>query len=557
MATQAVSLPIVAGGLGAGASTAFMSKEKTVTITGLSGNITIEASNDGVTWCPKVSMSAGSGESQKTVSLVCKEMRVNATGGGASTVFVAAERSQVRFASLAAPANGPGASVDVTQLGQFNTAIADVSGGQVTLEISQDDVNFAEAEGFSSFTQTGCDSGMLPAKFARAVGKNYSGSGIELAACDDAGAAIVEPRTCLIYDQGGTDEGNRYTDFHALMEAKAAISGPVRICVEGPDFTFNSIPAPPAGTVYDFVNTEFYVDAQVIFVLFSGAQDWNALPEFNARTVGLYVFGCSQAAYDTSRGTNSAKNQANLLVCNIGRIFLDQFGGTPIIKVTAGRQVVIGSRSGGVALDLFFGAELIELEDDGELVYLPQSGSCRIAPDMIKSTAVGDGRIAALPNVGASRDQWELENQSNYSGAVIDTQPLGQPGVAELYNERHAANPPRAMDGVGAPTVHTAAVTADHGDLLLCDSDGGDFTVTLKSALGHFGEKVTVVNLGTNPANKVTIAPAAGETIVNGPITLAGAAAVAGVSPAGATQELKIIRSEDNVVAANRVWVAL
>jgi hypothetical protein len=434
--------------------------------------------------------------------------------------------------------------------------------GSVSFEISCDGVVWSPD--FRTLTADGCFTKEISASFIRAVGTNAAVASIGVSSQEDAGgAALTEPRTCLIYAPLGTDEGTCYTDFNELMAAKAAIKGPVRICVTGPDFSFLAVP-PPTTAPYDFINTEFFVDAHVIFVLFTGAQDWNALPSFSSRTVGLYLFDISQPAYDTSRGTNSPLNQANLLGGNEGRNFLSQFFGTfPMVKVTAGRQVVFGSRNGGLTVEEFTGGgagpEMIELEDDGEFVYLPQGGQGRFDKTMVKSTVVGDGRIAVVPFTGCSRDQFEFENQSGYSGAVIASQPLGQPGVAELYNERQAPNPPTAMDAPGAPTVYTAAVTADHGDLILCDSDGGSFTLTLKSALGHFGEKVTIMNIGADPTKFVTIAAAAGETIVNGPVDVPGKAAVAGppAEPAGTSKTLKIIRSEDNVVAANRVWAVL
>ncbi len=282
MGTQNVSLPVVAGGLGASTNVGVLEAKKTLIIEGIAGAITVEASGDGVNFCSVASFSGA--KTDAVIEHVAQYMRVNATGGSANNVQVVAERGLNRFIALPAPpVNGPGASVDVSEFGCLTTITAATLSGNVGVEISADDVNFSTA--FKTFTGPGCYTEDISAKFIRAVGKGGTGD-LFVGSQEPSISGITEPATVLLYSPNNPlgDGGNRYTSFFDLYEVVKATrsQGIRRIQV---DMRFGSISTPsgpsepfPAGSATNGAEWDANRGQWV--------WDWSSILWVNAQNVG-------------------------------------------------------------------------------------------------------------------------------------------------------------------------------------------------------------------------------------------------------------------------------
>lgn len=248
--TELISLPIVAGGVGAAEPTNSLSAKKTILVTGLAGRINVEASNDGgTTWC-QIASFAGATEDQ-IVLVAAEMMRVDSSSGSASSVQVVAERSLVRSGVLpAAPADGPGAALDVSEFGCMTTvSVGDFSGkGAVNVEISGDGVEWATAY---SFKANGCQHKDISARFIRANGNGATAS-ISVGSEDPGAVANSAPIGDYVWRPGATGDdapgGNVYVGvgeegFQELYDAlqSTQFQGP-RVLWFDSQFSPDSIP---------------------------------------------------------------------------------------------------------------------------------------------------------------------------------------------------------------------------------------------------------------------------------------------------------------------------
>jgi hypothetical protein len=203
-------------------------------VTGVSGTINLEVSNDGgATWC-QIVKSFKMNASDQVDDFVAGMMRVNATTGGASEVQIVAERAIARASAIPnAPSNGPGASLDVTSFGcETTVVVAGFSGvGSINVEISGDDSEWSTA---FSFNKDGCETKNISAKFIRVNGNDATAT-VSLASVDSP-AIVGEPLTTFVFRPGATGDdapgGNVYTDEDAIIAALTATANDGKRVVE-------------------------------------------------------------------------------------------------------------------------------------------------------------------------------------------------------------------------------------------------------------------------------------------------------------------------------------
>jgi hypothetical protein len=179
MANVFLNLPLPAGnGAGVAVNTSVLGRDKTVTIAGSFTNpvtgagpaLSVQVSNDGgVTWAGIKTWSA---IGKKTFSVAAEFMRTfvqdcNPLIPMAANVDVASNDDGGLFAVLpVTPAEGTGATVDVSAFGTFNTVIVDGSfTGALHIDISEDGIDWSEA--FTFATNGGLRSKDFVARFMR------------------------------------------------------------------------------------------------------------------------------------------------------------------------------------------------------------------------------------------------------------------------------------------------------------------------------------------------------------------------------------------------------
>lgn len=175
MANLYFSLPIVANGVGAAVDVSAAGAEKTIVVQGTSvGIVTIEISCDaGVSWCE---LHTFFGTGKKVISFAANRMRVRQSGTPSAAPFVlevdvGANDNGGNFVVIPPPpANGTGATVNITALGSFTTLVAQgtFGGGVIGIQISENGTDFAEC---ATFSAAGCESKNMVGDFARAVSR--------------------------------------------------------------------------------------------------------------------------------------------------------------------------------------------------------------------------------------------------------------------------------------------------------------------------------------------------------------------------------------------------
>lgn len=220
MSTEAISLPVVAGGVGAGVAATSLQAKKTIVVSDLVGTINIEAKIGSAGWCQIASFSGPTLD--KVITYMADELRVNAENGDAATVYVIAERTSSQSVDIPVPPNnGPGADVDATMLGCLITieATGFNGNGSVNVEASGDGVNYSV---IASFQRGGCKTVATSAKFLRAVG---NGASATLAASAED-PAVTGTLTHIVFRPGATGlnapGGNVYTDWQSAYDAARA-----------------------------------------------------------------------------------------------------------------------------------------------------------------------------------------------------------------------------------------------------------------------------------------------------------------------------------------------
>lgn len=196
MANLFLDLPVPAGnGTGAPVDVSALGRVKTITVQGdLKGTITIEFSEDGSDYFPLKSF-AGKGKISKAFAAQYMRVRVSGYKTGTGNVDVGSDDIGQQFLAIPAPAgDGVGAAVDVSALGTLNTfAIAGDFSGTVTIEISEDNVDWAQC---ASFSDPGHETVEVVARYMRVrrdgVDPNNPGSAsVALGAVNDAAGAAA------------------------------------------------------------------------------------------------------------------------------------------------------------------------------------------------------------------------------------------------------------------------------------------------------------------------------------------------------------------------------
>ena len=274
MANVFLDLPVpVADGVGVAVDTSSLGKTRTFTIQGdLDGaSITIEISNDGgADFVPLISFAAGG---KKTVKVAAQFTRVrvvgSVNGAVAANCDVGSNDDGGMFVNLpAAAGDGIGASVDVSALGTFNTAV--VTGdftGQIELQISEDGTDWTTC---FTFTAPDQQSKLFVAQFMRTVRSqsNPLGPGtaeVDIGAINDAGGgggggAAGGASSCLVFQPGGGATGPVVFDTWAGVIAQLAVlkaaAGGTGGCYEIEiDDSVVSPAVIPAGGPYDLTDT--------------------------------------------------------------------------------------------------------------------------------------------------------------------------------------------------------------------------------------------------------------------------------------------------------------
>jgi len=211
MANLFFNLPLpVLNGPGAAVNVSAQGTPKSFVVAGdfPGATITIEASVDGgIVFAPVVIFQ--NGEMQKVVDVVAEFLRVNVSGRKASVPFAAnidvgANDNGAQFFTLPLPAlNGPGAAVNTSALGSFNTFIAGgvFEGARILVEVSEDGIDWAPLVQFSG--QGGLRSKVVTSDFLRT---NVSGrkatvpftGSLAVGAANDAGVSTV----IIVEDEG-------------------------------------------------------------------------------------------------------------------------------------------------------------------------------------------------------------------------------------------------------------------------------------------------------------------------------------------------------------------
>lgn len=157
MANIFLDLPMpVSDGAGASIDTSAMGKSKTAVLGGSfkGATVAVQASTDGGVVFKTIGLFSSPG--QMNINVAAEFMRVLVTGMSAepfsANMNVGANDTGGLFTALDVPSvDGPGAAVDVSELGSFTTVIAggDFVGCTLTVELSADGISFAPYHTFS------------------------------------------------------------------------------------------------------------------------------------------------------------------------------------------------------------------------------------------------------------------------------------------------------------------------------------------------------------------------------------------------------------------------
>lgn len=221
MSNKAFDLPVPGSGAGASVDVSVLGSQKTIDVSGPAGLICyIEASIDGSVWCQVESFQ---GPGKKILDVAARFLRVRVTGAAKPTnVDVASNTDGTRVATFTIVPNGTSAPVDVSELGTFNTLIADVQQQKLVLQISQDNIDWEDC--ISMVSPENCESKEFTAIWARVVDSGSGASSAALCATNDAVTVDSQKYLMFVYRQDGVRELNVYNqdtmdDLEADMQA--------------------------------------------------------------------------------------------------------------------------------------------------------------------------------------------------------------------------------------------------------------------------------------------------------------------------------------------------
>jgi hypothetical protein len=522
MSTLVVNLPIVSGGIGAAVSTAQFAAAKTVIGSGITGTVTVEASVDGVSFCPVGTLTPT--VTDLIVDVACSEMRLNAEQGDAGTLCVQAEGSQTRSASIPLPpADGPGASLDISLFGPFTTVgVEGLTAGQVGFEISCDDTNWTPD--FKSFTADGCFTKEISASFIRAVGTGAAVTSIGITSEESCcGAALTEPRTCFIFAPSQVQNGTTYNDFDDLMDALDATPGENTICYptfdEGGTITVPG-PATP-GRVYNLqdvhqVITDPEGGGVVIFDDAAGANPilFDGPPKFGAFNFGTFVFNLATPCVVIPGGLQvMSTDRGEIFVRNDGTSVWALIGGSGGF---ARMPIAMGGRGfnllGTDASPIPSTFEHVEMVDAPSSVNMnSNSGANTMGANCFRGAGALNFRtMGGTYKAGLG---FQPENQANHSGVIGTFQ-----GPQSIGDGRIKTNPD---DGTYFAVAQNPVPHGNHNKYEQTDGEGGPIAETLPSAFGHEGQRVRITNRNGSLAT-VTVALEVPAQILEGNVTASG-----------------------------------
>lgn len=538
MSTESVSLPIVAGGPGAGISVLELSPCKNIVVAGLSGTVNVQAKVGGADWCTVASFSGS--VLDKVVEVVADQFRVDATNGSVSSVEVVAERGSNRTGDIPVPpSSGPGADLDVAQFGERTTfQLTGKSGsGSVNIEASGDGINYSV---ITSFQADGCKTvDCTSAKFVRAVGNGASAVAIGIGSADPAISGITAPRTKFVFRPNAPGEvtGNEYKDWATLVAATQEVSGMKEIWFVTDDTALGSVPL--GGDPFDY-NIEIpagdwdmrdvtWVFPQLssnernssISILLRDGCKLNKLRRFHSLggpTVVIsessdYVFDDFEPGLQPFYQVGSS----NLLAVADGAspmIFIDD--GTNLGWTTEGCASGFGSPFAGPGGN----NPVIEIGANGALICFAFDGGT-----LISGTLSGTGTVLPATNwvgvaiginsfYGNGRETWSTDHPA-FTGVFF-----------EAYDDSKAQH-----YQVSNPDGLLFGLEQTYGAFIQADTSLGAVAKTLPPAALHPGAVYAVKDIGANASvNNITVSPTGADTIE-------GAAAPDTINSDGAFQQ--------------------
>jgi len=529
--TELISLPIVPGGQGAGVSTAGVGAKKTLIVTGVTGTINLEISNDGgASWCQVASFS--NNVNDKILTFVAALMRVNAENGSASDVQVVAERDSINVGVIPAPpASGPGASLDTTDFGCISTiVVSDKDGpGSINIEVSGDDVEWSTA---FSFSGNGCQTKDISARFVRAVGNNATGT-ISMASADaPAPAATAEVRWAQEAPDSALRGGNAFREFyeaHAECLRLIAEGFPnVRLIIDNTFATDVVVYDPTGVTTGPFNLTqvctvglrpgEVASDYDMSRILVSNQLNRSPVPEVrvtwadNARWLDLPGVEGYRMSFIGSSEVSAGiviKNKTCGLIGARQQAYTSRPTAQAVYQVdpTAGFAGIFQTGQGTFSL-IFggdFGPSLAPVFDvAGTFGFIVASFKG------IAENTIGDSVGGGFFEVDLiSADVFSSYNQAGLAGSTF-------------LNFPREAQPGRPIITLTGPVTYDA--TNEWGKTYLCDTAAGDVDIDISSASVAQGESIHVRNLGIATGFDVNLTPVGAEA-VDTPVLVDGTSA--------------------------------
>jgi len=505
MTTQLKTLPVVNGGVGAGVATVDLEAKKNIIVSGLVGTVTVEGKIGSGDWCPVCTFSQA--VLDKQVTDLYSEMRVNATTGEAASVTVVAERTLTRQVDVPVPpSNGPGASVDTTDLGCLTTLqLSGKNGnGSVNVESSGDGVSWGV---IASFQANGCKTVRVSSKFLRAVGVNATGT-VTAIAEEDAASALSAPAPTFVFRPNMAEEasGNVYKDFRLLEQAAKSVEGEKIIFFED-DGGFIVIP----GETYDMSNcvwrfclsqaTDYNTLLPKVVLLLDGCK-LNRLRRLESLGGANAVVSTSSTSVIDDFQTDIATQTFDPFFLNGNAVFLASStpaAAAPMIRIPAGKRAAINTEG---SISGFSGNVIsvptIEVEAGAELILFNEDGG-----------VLGENQITGGGDVKLNTFHPPSWGPNYYNGALPAQYSCDHAGHTGAWITYASSTPP-----CFAPTADLAAAVP-YGSVAKVDTmGGGPYEVLLPKAARRPGVTLVVKDIGGNAAvNNITITPFAGDTI--------------------------------------------
>jgi hypothetical protein len=253
------NIPVLAAnGAGAPVNVSAMGAGKTIIVGGgFDASVTIEYATDlaGTVWAP-VPGGTFDGPGRAQVDLAARWLRAvtEAYKSGTPNADVGASGSGALFLELVA--GNPGPAVDISLLPALKTVVVeDDFTGSVAIEISNDGISWTQA---MVFNNGGGQTLNIYGQQARVRASSGSTPSVWMGAANTEGAGPSDNSAGanFVYRPGGVAGGNVYTDWAALMAAKALVQGWKTIQFDGSAIFPANIVIPTG--IYDMTETEWF-----------------------------------------------------------------------------------------------------------------------------------------------------------------------------------------------------------------------------------------------------------------------------------------------------------